>query len=162
MIVPERLADRIKVTGVSYTSLAKSIGVKQPTITRLVKGEQRSTARIDLLAAALKTSPAYLTGEIDDPDADAPQTSVDVTPARPIMMPVMLPSERALSHMFRTMLRLLKQLPDEPDDDERARLLAQWLPIGLSQLRDLLPEDASPARRATERELAEALATDDH
>lgn len=128
MIVPERLAERIENTGVSYTALAKKLGVKQPTITRLVKGEQRSTARIDLLASALETTPAYLCGETDDPGADAPP------PPPPsehhVFMRVALPPEEALEAMFRGLLR---SMPDLAGDD-LARELAKLLPTGFEQL----------------------------
>ncbi len=73
-IIPERLVERIRVSGLSYTAIARQLGVQQPTITRLAKGEQRSTARIDQLARIVGTTPAYLTGEVDDPDLNAPET----------------------------------------------------------------------------------------
>lgn len=73
-IIPKRLEERIHEAGLSYSAVARALGVRQPTISRLVKGEQRSTARIDHLARIVKTSPAYLTGEVDDPDLDAPET----------------------------------------------------------------------------------------
>lgn len=70
-IIPERLDERIHASKMGYTAVARELGVQQPTISRLVKGEQRSTARIDRLAKIIKTTPAYLTGEIDDPHMDA-------------------------------------------------------------------------------------------
>lgn len=67
MIDAARLADRIRASGLSYSALAREVGVKQPTITRLVKGEQYGTTRLHQLARALGTTPAYLSGETDDP-----------------------------------------------------------------------------------------------
>lgn len=69
-IIPERLAERIATARLSYSAVARELGVKQPTISRLVKGEQGSTARIDQLARIVSTTPAYLTGETDDPDTE--------------------------------------------------------------------------------------------
>ncbi len=52
------------------------------------------------------------------------------------MLEVVLPPENALAKMFEALLRMM---PDDADLDERALLLARRLPIGLSQLRDLIP-----------------------
>lgn len=71
-IDPERLAGRIKASGLSYTKLAKEAGLHQPAISRLLKGQQYGTSRLHQLARALGTTPAYLSGETDDPLADGP------------------------------------------------------------------------------------------
>ena len=72
VIDTQRLADRIKQSGMTYAAIARDIGVKQPTISRLVKGEQQGTTHLHRLARVLGTTPAYLTGETDDPDAHEP------------------------------------------------------------------------------------------
>lgn len=99
-IIPERLVERIRTSGLSYTAIARQLGVQQPTITRLAKGEQRSTARIDQLARIVGTTPAYLTGEVDDPTLNAPDE------------PELSQLETALIEAFR-----------ELDDKARAALL---------------------------------------
>lgn len=134
-IKPERLRERIGAAEVSYSHVARELGVKQPTISRLVKGEQSSTARIDLLASILNTTPAYLTGETDDPSPDAvPEPSARSYQA--ITMQVLLPAEDVLTRMFEALLAMVD--PAAPPEDQ-ARSLAKNLPVGLSQLRDLLP-----------------------
>lgn len=99
-IIPERLVERIRTSGLSYIAIARQLGVQQPTITRLAKGEQRSTARIDQLARIVGTTPAYLTGEVDDPTLNAPDE------------PELSQLETALIEAFR-----------ELDDKARAALL---------------------------------------
>ncbi|RVU03911.1 helix-turn-helix transcriptional regulator [Novosphingobium umbonatum] len=54
--------------GINQSQLAERVGVKQPSIGRLISGETRTTRALDRIAAALKTTPQYLRGETDDPD----------------------------------------------------------------------------------------------
>lgn len=58
----------------TYAAIAREIGVQQPTISRLVKGQQQGTTHLHRLARVLRTTPAYLTGETDDPDAHEPDS----------------------------------------------------------------------------------------
>lgn len=67
MIIRERLVERIEASGLSYSEIARQVGVKQPTITRLVSGNQYSTTRLTQLARTIHTTPEYLTGESDEP-----------------------------------------------------------------------------------------------
>jgi hypothetical protein len=60
-------------------------------------------------------------------------------------MQVALPPERALARMFEALLRMM---PEDADLDERALLLARRLPVGLSQLRDLMPVGTAVASAA--------------
>lgn len=71
-IVADRLAERIDAYGISKTALARAVGVKQPTITRLVNGTQRSSSQLHKIARELGTTSAYLTGETNDPSANVP------------------------------------------------------------------------------------------
>lgn len=135
-IKPERLKERIAAAEFSYSHVARQLGVKQPTISRLVKGEQSSTARIDLLASILGTTPGYLTGETDDPSPNA-STEPSARSYQAITMQVLLPAEDVLTRMFEALLAMVD--PTAPPEDQ-ARSLAKNLPVGLSQLRDLLPD----------------------
>ncbi len=137
----------MKELKLSYSEVAREVGVKQPTISRLVKGEQYSTTRIRRLAEVLKTTPAYLEGVTDDPDEGAPPPPPAPT-VQYVMMPIGLPPERALEQMFEGLLEGLD--PEHPD--EHALLLARRLPSALAQLKDLLPASlpvtgAKPRRR---------------
>ena len=69
-------------------------------------------------------------------------------------MQVALPPERALARMFEGLLRAMDRAAPL---DEQALLLAQRLPIGLSQLQDLLPAEVTPAD-TTPRPLQPTLA----
>lgn len=66
----------MKERGLSQAELARRVGVKQPTIHRLVHGEHYGSTRIHLIARELGTTPAYLSGETDDPSAELPAPSV--------------------------------------------------------------------------------------
>lgn len=147
----ERIQALLNDRQISQSELARRVGLRQSTINGIIAGEQRSTTKLHLIARELRTTPDYLSGETDDPDLNAPP------PAPPgpqiVMMGVVLPPERALARMFEA---LLAGLPPEADRDEQALLLAQRLPIGLAQLRDLLPEQVTPARAS-----APALAMSD-
>lgn len=71
MVVGERLAELLKARGMTRDALALAVGVKQPTITRLITGGQYGSTKLHLIARELGTTPAYLSGETDDPDEDA-------------------------------------------------------------------------------------------
>jgi hypothetical protein len=111
------------------------------------------------IARALHTTVEYLAGHTDDPNRAS--VVVDAVSPTHVLLPVELPTVPVLARMFEGLLRAM---PAEADLSEQATLLAKWLPIGLSQLRDLLPvssQQMAPAEPAVEKELAEALATPD-
>lgn len=66
----ERLVERLEVCGISQAELARRIGVKQPSIAALISGKSQRTRHLHRIARELRTSPEYLTGEVDDPSAD--------------------------------------------------------------------------------------------
>ena len=135
MRVGARIAERRKALGISQGELARRAGLSQPTIGKLEAGISSGSAHLHRIARELRTTPEYLSGETEDPDAGAPPP-----PAQPtvqfVTMQVALPPEPALARMFEALLRMM---PPDATLDERAQLLARRLPIGLSQLRDLLP-----------------------
>jgi phage repressor protein C with HTH and peptisase S24 domain len=47
--------------------LAEAVGVKQPSIGRLLSGDTKTTRALEMIATALRTTPAYLRGNVDDP-----------------------------------------------------------------------------------------------
>lgn len=57
----------------SQSALARAVGVRQSTINALLTGESKGSKHLHVIARALRTTPAYLTGEVDDPDLDAPE-----------------------------------------------------------------------------------------
>ncbi len=56
----------------SQSRLARLVGIDQSTIASLEAGKSRSSAHLHKIARELRTTPAYLTGETDDPESGAP------------------------------------------------------------------------------------------
>jgi transcriptional regulator with XRE-family HTH domain len=73
MMIPERLRDQMALRDLSQSELARRVGVTQATIFKLLIGESYGTKHLHKIARELGTTPAYLTGETDDPEADAPE-----------------------------------------------------------------------------------------
>ncbi|MFZ3485307.1 helix-turn-helix domain-containing protein [Sphingomonas sp. 3-13AW] len=141
MILGERVRERMEAAGLSQAELARRVGVAQPTIFKLIHSNKKGSVHLHRIARELGTTPAYLSGETDDPDQDAPPP-VPPSPYQTINLQVLLPGEAALARMFEGLLRAMdRSLPL----DEQALLLARRLPIGLSQLRDLLPAPMTAA-----------------
>lgn len=67
-----RIAERLKTLGISQAELARRTGVPQTTINGLVRGQSRSSPHLVKIATELQTTPAYLTGEVDDLRAELP------------------------------------------------------------------------------------------
>lgn len=125
----------MEVRALSQTELARRVGVTQGAIAKIVGRNPGGSAHIHKIARELGTSPAYLMGEIDDPDEGAP-------PPQPaprhqvVTMSVLLPSEATLARMFLGLLR-----PFELDrEDVLAQTLARQLPKGLRLLEGPLIE----------------------
>jgi transcriptional regulator with XRE-family HTH domain len=72
MIIGERLAERIEASNLTQAKLAKRVGMSQQAIGKLINGGSRGTTRIAKIARELGTTPEYLEGVSDDPDAGAP------------------------------------------------------------------------------------------
>jgi phage repressor protein C with HTH and peptisase S24 domain len=71
MVIPERLKDRLDAASQTQAGLARAIGVSQTTIAKLAAGSRGGSKHLHLIARELGTTPAYLTGETDDPTAGA-------------------------------------------------------------------------------------------
>lgn len=134
MIIGERLLQRIEEQGLTQAEVGRRVGISQQSIARLTSGAY-SSRHLHKIARVLKTSPEYLTGEIDDPDIDAP-LAVDPPSEQfvTVQMAVVLPPVQALEKMFRGMLRTIN--PEDPPV-EFAGQLAELLPTALSRLIDL-------------------------
>ena len=129
MIVGERVSELLSRRGLTQAELARRAKLHQSTINGLVRGDQRSSTKIDKIARILATTPAYLEGETDDPDENAPPPAPEPV-AQHLMMPVALPTEAALAAMFEAQLRVF----DDLRGGELARALAKRLPSGLARL----------------------------
>lgn len=69
MTIGDRIEQKRSALGVSQAELARRVGVSQPTISALIKGDNLGSKHLHRIAAELETSPAWLAGETDD---DAP------------------------------------------------------------------------------------------
>jgi phage repressor protein C with HTH and peptisase S24 domain len=68
-IVPDRLAAAMKRAGVNQSQLAASVGMKQPSVGRLLSGETKTSRFLGEIASVLQTTTGYLTGEEEDGEA---------------------------------------------------------------------------------------------
>ncbi|WP_260925382.1 XRE family transcriptional regulator [Novosphingobium sp. 9] len=69
-IVPARLEAAMRRVGINRSQLAAAVGVSQPSISRLLSGETKTTRVLDLIAATLRTTPSYLKGDVENPELD--------------------------------------------------------------------------------------------
>lgn len=76
MIIGQRLQERITSCGTSQKALARRVKLSQSTINGLVHGGQASSTKLHEIARELQTTPAYLTGETDDPSSELPHRDV--------------------------------------------------------------------------------------
>lgn len=72
MLLADRIKARMEACELSQAALAREVGVSQQSIGRLVTGEAIDSRHLHKIAIALRTTPAYLTGETDDPNSDLP------------------------------------------------------------------------------------------
>ncbi len=72
VVSKERFRARLEAVGLSQSELARRVGVAQATIAKLAIGESAGSKHLHRIAQELRTTPAYLTGQIDDPDEHAP------------------------------------------------------------------------------------------
>jgi phage repressor protein C with HTH and peptisase S24 domain len=69
MILGSRIRERISATGTSQAQLARAIGVSPQAVSKMVVGNTNESAKLYQIARFLRTTPEYLTGETDDPEA---------------------------------------------------------------------------------------------
>lgn len=132
MLSSERLRKLMEQHGLSQSELGRRVGVTQATIYKLLTGVSYGSKHLHRIARELGTTPAYLTGETNDPAPDA--LPPPPPPVHYVMMPVALPPEPALAEMFDILLAGINPNLSEADRSEQAQLLAERLPIGLSRL----------------------------
>ena len=65
-----RILQRIEALGLTQSALARRVGITQPAIANLIKRGTGRSAHLHKIAAVLQTTPAYLTGETEDPTAN--------------------------------------------------------------------------------------------
>ena len=77
MSLGDRVRNLMAVQGLSQAELARRVGVKQPSIYAIINKNKSGTRTLHKLARELGTTPAYLTGETDNPESDAPPAELD-------------------------------------------------------------------------------------
>ena len=79
MIAADRIRERMQALDISQAELARRVGIKQPSIFKLLSGTVRSSAHLHAIARELETTPEYLSGTTDDPsEGYVPLPSTDV------------------------------------------------------------------------------------
>jgi transcriptional regulator with XRE-family HTH domain len=155
--VAERLQEALDSAGWSQGKLARTIGVTQGAVSQILLGKTLRSKFLPEMAEVLGVSLRWLTGEdVPRDPLTPPPPRVAPSPPQVVMMGVTMPPERALVRMFEA---LLAGIDPDASRDELALLLGQRLPIGLSQLRDLLPDSVSVPPRRERVDVDEALAT---
>ncbi len=173
--VAERLREAMDDQGVDQSTLARAIGVTQGAISLILVGKTRQSKYLPEIAIELGVSYDWLSGRDVDKYADSPVDLLVTSSERTLIerlrslpfpafhaltkvangfMDATLPSEAALAQMFEG---LLAGIDPAAPVAEQALLLAQRLPIGLSQLRDVRPD---PDQAGAVRQAQEADAVD--
>lgn len=146
----DRLAIAMADAGLDQSQLARAVGCTPGAINQIVNGLSRRSKFRPEIAETLGVSLRWLIGEDvpRDPLTPPPPRVVPSIAPQVVMMGVAMPPERALVRMFEG---LLAGIDPNADRAELALLLGQRLPIGLSQLRDLLPDSVNALPRRPER-----------
>lgn len=76
MTLRDRIKERLAAIGMKQAELVRRSGVPQSTLASILQRDTRSTPHLMRLAAALRTTPAYLLGETDDPKSEVPEFSL--------------------------------------------------------------------------------------
>jgi phage repressor protein C with HTH and peptisase S24 domain len=71
MTLGDRILDRLNRHDMSQAELARRVGVSQPTINALIRGDNQGSKHLHKIATVLGTTPAYLEGKTEDPAENA-------------------------------------------------------------------------------------------
>jgi transcriptional regulator with XRE-family HTH domain len=102
----DRIESRLRELRISQSELARRAELPQTTVNSLIRAGRRSTPHLLRIARELGTTPAYLNGETDDPQADAPPAPELTFDERELLdcFRVLTPADRsALLHIARAM-----------------------------------------------------------
>lgn len=89
MTLGDRIRERLDAIGMSQAELARRVGVSQPSINHLIRRGAGGSSHLHRIAAVLGTTPAYLSGETDDPsEGYVPSPSTEVVAAEMGLVPV--------------------------------------------------------------------------
>jgi phage repressor protein C with HTH and peptisase S24 domain len=71
MALGSRIEERLAELGINQSELARRAGLAQSTVNGLIRMGRRSSPHLIKIARLLETTPEYLAGETDDPEAGA-------------------------------------------------------------------------------------------
>lgn len=74
-----RIAERLDYLQMSQAELARRAAIPQSTVNSLIKRNRRSSPHLVRIARELGTTPAYLTGDTDDPNSEGAGAVVPLT-----------------------------------------------------------------------------------
>jgi transcriptional regulator with XRE-family HTH domain len=143
MAIGERVESRMVALGLSQAELARRVGMSQPSVWALLNRNKTGSRNLHRIARELRTTPAYLTGETDNPDEGAPPPPPEPR-VQIVNLPVALPSRQALERAFAGVLALATE-EGLTTQAELARELATQLPSVLAGARDALPVELDQA-----------------
>lgn len=69
-VIPARVQERMDFVGISQSELARRVGIKQPSINRILSGEVQNPRFLHVIARELQTTVDFLTGATDNPDGN--------------------------------------------------------------------------------------------
>lgn len=81
--------------GLSQAELGRRVGISQASIYNLASGKGYGSKHLHLIARELRTTPAYLTGETDDPESGVPDPPILTGADIELLGKVSLLSDRA-------------------------------------------------------------------
>jgi phage repressor protein C with HTH and peptisase S24 domain len=64
-----RIRERLETLTRSQGWLAREVGISPQAVSKIINGDTNETAKLYQIARALQTTPEFLTGETDDPEA---------------------------------------------------------------------------------------------
>lgn len=119
MIRSDRVRELISSAGITQAELARRVNVTQGAIAKIAKNNPAGSSVLHLVARELGTTPAYLTGETDDPKSDSPAPTLLDADERELFnhFTHLAPADRkALLQIVRTMsgVRPVADIPDNP------------------------------------------------
>lgn len=106
-IFKDRIKERCKITGVSQKHLCDAVGKSKQYLNNVWDGKCSATSdEIASFASILSTTPAYLTGETDDPAPDS--TPVQLSPEEEEMLELYRDISPEKRELFKKIIEQLK------------------------------------------------------
>lgn len=104
--------------GLNQSELARRVGVTQGAIAKVANNNPNGSSFLHKLARELRTTPEYLTGEVDDPELNAPTTK----PLSPEQTELLERFDRLSRANQNALLQIVRSLPAENEPPSRQSL----------------------------------------